>query len=212
MNKDIDEFLEALKEKTNSKMNEIESTVDRSISEIQNQKLQKIRKIEAELNSYKNSLVLMDSFQREISKRQDDWLRRSNIEKGRLMDQLILRLRERFKTLASGSESYDLLNRMFQEIREDAGNIYEVHIAKNCDPDKFKTISGINQHVIADLTHVGVLVKRLDFPITIENTLESRFAKNKEDLIIGASQDLWSDLDESPWQYQRVIRYLSSKK
>jgi len=212
MNQDIDEFLEALKEKSNSKMVEIQSTVNRNISEIQNQTLQKIHKIEAELNSYKNSPMLMDSFQREISEKQENWLRRSNIEKGRLMDQLILKLNEKFKTFATGTESYDLLNRMFQEIRQDAGSTYEVHIAKKCDPDKFKTISGINQHVIADLNHVGVLVKRLDFPITIENTLESRFIKNREDLIIEASHDLWSDLDESPWQFQRVIRLLLPKE
>lgn len=212
MNQEIDEFLEALKEKSNSKMLEIESTVDPSILEIQNQTLLKINQIEAEFDSFKNSPVLMDSFQRTISKKQEDWLRRSNNEKGRLMDQIILKLKDKFKTLAIGTESYNLLNKMFQEIKQDSGNTYEVHITQNCDPDKFKTISGTNQHVIADLDRVGVLVKRLDSPITIENTLESRFIKKKEDLIIKASQDLWNDLDESPWQFQKVMGQLRIKK
>ncbi len=212
MNQEIDEFLEALKEKSNSKMLEIESTVDPSILEIQNQTLLKINQIEAEFDSFKNSPVLMDSFQRTISKKQEDWLRRSNNEKGRLMDQIILKLKDKFKTLAIGTESYNLLNKMFQEIKQDSGNTYEVHITQNCDPDKFKTISGTNQHVIADLDRVGVLVKRLDSPITIENTLESRFIKKKEDLIIKASQDLWNDLDESPWQFQKVMGQLRTKK
>ncbi|WP_455143499.1 hypothetical protein [Candidatus Hodarchaeum mangrovi] len=212
MNQEIDEFLEALKEKSNSKMLEIESTVDPSILEIQNQTLLKINQIEAEFDSFKNSPVLMDSFQRTISEKQEDWLRRSNNEKGRLMDQIILKLKDKFKTLAIGTESYNLLNKMFQEIKQDSGNTYEVHITQNCDPDKFKTISGTNQHVIADLDRVGVLVKRLDSPITIENTLESRFIKKKEDLIIKASQDLWNDLDESPWQFQKVMGQLRTKK
>ena len=51
----------------------------------------------------------------------------------------------------------------------------------------------------------------LYLPIDIENTLESRFAKNKEDLIITASQGLWNDLKESPWQTQQIMSQLLSK-
>ena len=212
MNQEIDEFLEALKEKTNSKMLEIESTIDASIIEIQNKSLQKINKIETEFLSFKNSPIIMDSYQKTISEKQEKWLRRSNIEKGRLIDQLLLKLEDKFKSFATGTDSYVLLKKMFQEIKLDAGATYVVHITKNCDPDKFKTISGINQHVIADLDQMGVLVKRLDLPITIENTLESRFAKSRDELIIKASQSLWNDLDESPWQFQKILKRLQSKE
>lgn len=211
MSQEIDEFLKALKDISNSEVSEIQNTADPDILAIKEKKLKKIAQLEAESHSFAHSQDMINSLQREISKKQVEWLKQVNVEKGRLIDQLMEKIEGQFKSLATGAESTDLLIKLFQEIKPDAGDHFEVHITKNCDAKNFKTVSGVIQSVIPDLDRVGVLVKRLDLPIDIENTLESRFAKNKEDLIITASQGLWNDLKESPWQTQQIMSQLLSK-
>jgi len=211
MSQEIDEFLKALKDISNSEVSEIQYTADPDILAIKEKTLKKIAQLEAESHSFTHSQDMIDSFQREISKKQVEWLKQVNVAKGRLIDQLMKKLVDQFKSLATGAKSTDLLIKLFQEIKQDAGDHFEVHITKNCDAKNFKTVSGVIQSVIPDLDRVGVLVKRLDLPIDIENTLESRFAKNKEDLIIIASQGLWNDLKESPWQTQQIMSQLLSK-
>ncbi|MHA2218797.1 MAG: hypothetical protein ACXACY_22975 [Candidatus Hodarchaeales archaeon] len=139
-------------------------------------------------------------------------MKRNNSEKGRLMNQLMAKLENQIKSLVSGPEFYDLLSKLFLEVKQDVGSSFEVHIPKNSDPGKFKSASGINQNIVADLDNVGVLVKRLDYPISVENTLESRLAKSKADLIIEASRGLWDDLEDSPWQFQQILKNLNSEK
>ncbi len=212
MNQEVNEFLKALKDKENSELLEIQNTAGPSINAIKDKTNRKIADLESETGSSEISQEIIESFQRKISDKQIEWLKRTNIEKGRLMDQLIQKLEKRFKPLPSNVEFYDLLNKLFLEVKKEAGTNYEVHITKKSDPEKFKAAFGINQNVIADLDNVGVLVKRLDFPISIENTLESRFAKNRDELIIEASQGLWNDLEDSPWQFQQVMSSLLSKK
>ena len=212
MSQEIDEFLKALKDISNSEVSEIQYTADPDILAIKEKTLKKIAQLEAESHSFTHSQDMIDSLQREISKKQVEWLKQVNVAKGRLIDQLMKKIVDQFKSLATGAESTDLLIKLFQEIKQDAGDHFEVHITKNCDAKNFKTVSGVIQSVIPDLDRVGVLVKRLDLPIDIENTLESRFAKNKEDLIITASQGLWSDLKESPWQTQQIMSQLLAKK
>ena len=212
MSQEIDEFLKALKDISNSEVSEIQNTADPDILVIKKKTLKKITQLEAESHSFTHSQDMIDSLQREISKKQVEWLKQVNVAKGRLIDQLMKKIVDQFKSLATGAESTDLLIKLFQEIKPDAGDHFEVHITKNCDAKNFKTVSGVIQSVIPDLDRVGVLVKRLDLPIDIENTLESRFAKNKEDLIITASQGLWSDLKESPWQTQQIMSQLLAKK
>ena len=212
MSQEVNEFLKALKDKDNSELLEIQNDAGPSIDAIKNKTNRKIADLESETGSSAMPEEMIESFQRKISDKQKEWLKRTNIEKGRLIDQLILKLEKRFKTLSSNVELYDLLNKLFLEAEKEAGTNYEVHITKKCDPEKFKAASGINQNVIADLDNVGVLVKRLDLPISIENTLESRFAKNRDELIIEASQGLWNDLEGSPWQFQQIMSSLLSKK
>jgi len=211
MSQEIDEFLKALKDISNSEVSEIQNTADPDILVIKKKTLKKITQLEAESHSFTHSQDMIDSLQIEISKKQVEWLKQVNVAKGRLIDQLMKKLVDQFKSLATGAKSTDLLIKLFQEIKQDAGDHFEVHITKNCDAKNFKTVSGVIQSVIPDLDRVGVLVKRLDLPIDIENTLESRFAKNKEDLIIIASQGLWNDLKESPWQTQQIMSQLLSK-
>ena len=211
MSQEIDEFLKALKDISNSEVSEIQNTADPKILAIKEKMSQKMAQLEAESHSFTQSQDMIDSFQREISKKQVEWLKQVNVAKGHLLDQLMKKLEDQFKSLTTGAESTDLLIKLFQEIKQDTGDHFEVHITKNCDAKNFKTVSGVIQSVIPDLDRVGVLVKRLDLPIDIENTLESRFAKNKEDLIITASQGLWNDLKESPWQTQQIMSQLLSK-
>ncbi|MHA2304533.1 MAG: hypothetical protein ACXACU_04005 [Candidatus Hodarchaeales archaeon] len=212
MSQDVNEFLTALKDKINSELLKIQNTAEPDINEIKDKISRKIADLETDTDSTGISQDMMENFQREVSNNQIEWLKRANIEKGRLIDQLILNLETKFKSLSSNVDFYNLLNKMFLEIKQDAGNNYEVHITKNSDPEKFKTASSINQNVIADLDGVGVLVKRLDLPISIENTLESRFVKNRDELIIEASQGLWNDLEGSPWQFKQIMSHLLSKE
>lgn len=211
MSQEIDEFLKALKDISNSEVSKIKNTADPDILAIKEKTVKKITQLEAESHSLTHSQDMIDSLQREIAKKQVEWLKQVNVEKGHLLDQLMKKLVDQFKSLATGAKSTDLLIKLFQEIKQDAGDHFEVHITKNCDAKNFKTVSGVIQSVIPDLDRMGVLVKRLDLPIDIENTLESRFAKNKEDLIITASQGLWNDLKESPWQTQQIMSQLLSK-
>jgi vacuolar-type H+-ATPase subunit E/Vma4 len=212
MSQEVNEFLKALKDKTNSELLEIQNTADPSIDAIKDKTNQKIADLESETGSIEISQETIESFQRKISDKQTEWLKRTNIEKGRLIDQLIQKLEKQFKSLPKNAEFYDLLAKLFVEVEKEAGTNYEVHITKNCEPEKFKAAAGINQIVISDIDNVGVLVKRLDFPISIENTLESRFAKTRDELIIEASQGLWNDLEDSPWQFQQVMSLILSKK
>ena len=212
MSQNVDEFLEAMKSKTNSELAEIHKTADPSINAIKTQTKGKIANLESEEDSIGLSQEVIYTFQRRISKKQMEWLKRTNNEKGRLLDQLIMKLENQFKSLVSSPEFSDILSKLFLEVKQDAGSSYEVHIPKNSDPEKFKSVLNINQNVVADLNNVGVLVKRLDYPISIENTLESRFTKNKDELIIEAYQRLWNDLEDSPWQFQQVLSLLMSKE
>ncbi len=212
MSQEIDKFLEALKSIINSEISEMKNTVEPDILAIKEHTKQKISKLESEFQSLNHSKAMIDSFQRELSKKQLEWIKRSNFEKERLLVQLIRDLEERFIKISTGDRKYEILNKLFQEIKSDSGDNFEVHITKTCNPEKFKTESGIRKNVIADLDHVGVLVKRLDFPMIIENSLESRFAKNRDDLIMKASQELWGDLEESPWQIQNIINRLLSNE
>ena len=212
MSQNVDEFLEAMKSKTNSELAEIHKTADPSINAIKTQTKGKIANLESEEDSIGLSQEVIYTFQRRISKKQMEWLKRTNNEKGRLLDQLIMKLENKFKSLVSSPEFSDILSKLFLEVKQDAGSSYEVHIPKNSDPEKFKSVLNINQNVVADLNNVGVLVKRLDYPISIENTLESRFTKNKDELIIEAYQRLWNDLEDSPWQFQQVLSLLMSKE
>ncbi|MHA2248304.1 MAG: hypothetical protein ACXADY_25365 [Candidatus Hodarchaeales archaeon] len=212
MSHDVNEFLKALKNKINSELLEIQNTADPDIHEIKDKISRKIADLETDTLSTGMSQDMTEIIQRKISDKQIEWLKRANIEKGRLIDQLILKLENRFKSLSLNADFYDLLNKLFLEIKQDAGNNYEVHISINSDPEKFQRASNINQNVIADLNGVGVLVKRLDLPISIENTLESRFVKNRDELIIEASQGFWNDLEGSPWQFQQIMSHLLSKE
>jgi vacuolar-type H+-ATPase subunit E/Vma4 len=212
MNQDVNEFLKTLRDKTNSELLEIQNTAGSSIDAIKDKTNRKIADLESETDSIEISQEIIESFQRKTSDKQNEWLKRTNIEKGRLIDQLIQKLEKRFKSIPINVEFYDLLNKLFLEVEKEAGSNYEVHITKNTGPEKFKAASSISQNVIADLDGVGVLVKRLDFPISIENTLESRFAKSRDELIIVASHGLWNDLEDSPWQFQQVMSSLLSKK
>ena len=212
MSHNIDEFLEAMKNKTNSELLEIQKTADPDISAIKEKTKGKIAHLESEGKSSGLSPEVISSFQRRISDKQIEWLKRTNSEKGRLMDKLMVKLEKQIKSLVSVPEFYDLLSKLFLEIKQDAGSSYEVHIPKNSDPGKFKSASGITQNVVADLENIGVLVKRLDYPISVENTLESRLAKSKDDLIIEASRGLWDDLEGSPWKFQQILKNLKSEK
>ena len=212
MSHEINEFLEAMKNKTNSELAEIQKNADPDINAIKKEIKGKIANLESEEDSIGLTQEVIDSFQRRISDKQIEWLKRTNNEKGRLIDQIFVKLENQFKSLTSGPEFYDLLTKLFLEIEQETGSSYEVHITKDSDLGKFKSASGINQNVVADLDNVGVLVKRLDYPISIENTLESRFKKNRDDLIIEASQGLWNDLEDSPWQFQQVLSHLLSKE
>jgi vacuolar-type H+-ATPase subunit E/Vma4 len=212
MSQEIDEFLEALKSIINSEISEMKNTVEPDILAIKEQAQQRISQLELETQSQTYSQAMNDSFQRELSKIQLEWIKRSNFEKGRLLDQLVAELEEKFKKISTGDRKYEVLNKLFQEIKSESGDNFEVHITKTCNPEEFKIVSGIKQNIIADLDHVGILVKRLDFPMIIENSLEARFAKNKDDLIMNASQQLWSDLEESPWQIQNISSRLLSNE
>ncbi|MHA1944572.1 MAG: hypothetical protein ACXAC6_01960 [Candidatus Hodarchaeales archaeon] len=212
MSYNVDEFLEAMKNKTNSELMEIQKTADPNISAIKEKIKGKIAHLESEDDSSGLSQEVISDFQRRISDKQIEWLKRNNSEKGRLMNQLMAKLENQIKSLVSGPEFYDLLSKLFLEVKQDVGSSFEVHIPKNSDPGKFKSASGINQNIVADLDNVGVLVKRLDYPISVENTLESRLAKSKADLIIEASRGLWDDLEDSPWQFQQILKNLNSEK
>jgi vacuolar-type H+-ATPase subunit E/Vma4 len=212
MSQNVNEFLEAIKSKTTSELNEIQKTADPNIDAINEKIKRKISNLEAVEDSTVLTQEVINSFQRRISNKQIEWLKRTNNEKGRLIDQLLMKLENQFKSLVQGSEFYDLLTKLFLEINQEAGSTYEVHITKNSDPEKFKSTSGINQNVVADLDTVGILLKRLDYPISIENTLESRFTKNRDDLIIEATQGLWNDLEDSPWQFKTILSHLMSKE
>ena len=212
MSQNVDEFLEAMKNKTNSELVEIQKTADPSINAIKTKTKGKLANLESEEDSIGLSQEVIYSFQKRISKKQIEWLKRTNNEKGRLIDQLIMKLEKQFKTLVSGPEFYNTLSKLFLEVKQEVGSSYEVHIPKNSDPDKFKSVSNINQNVVADLDTIGVLVKRLDNPISVENTLESRFTKSRDDLIIEATQGLWNDLEDSPWQFQQALNHLMSKE
>lgn len=212
MSQNVDEFLEAMKNKTNSELVEIQKTADPSINAIKTKTKGKLANLESEEDSIGLSQEVIYSFQKRISKKQIEWLKRTNNEKGRLIDQLIMKLENQFKTLVSGPEFYNTLSKLFLEVKQEVGSSYEVHIPKNSDPDKFKSVSNINQNVVADLDTIGVLVKRLDNPISVENTLESRFTKSRDDLIIEATQGLWNDLEDSPWQFQQALNHLMSKE
>ena len=195
MSQNVDEFLKALKNKTNSELLEIQKTADPDINAIKEKIKGQIASLESEKDSIGLSQEVIQNFQRRISNKQMEWLKRTNNEKGRLIDQLIMKLENKFKSLTSGPEFYDLLTKLFLEIEQETGSSYEVHITKDSDLGKFKSASGINQNVVADLDNVGVLVKRLDYPISIENTLESRLTKSRDDLIIEDSQDLMKIFD-----------------
>ncbi len=212
MSENVDEFLEAMKSKTNSELAEIHKTAGPSINAIKSKTKGKIANLESDEDSIGLSQEVIYSFQRRISKKQIEWLKRTNNEKGRLLDQLIMKLENQFKSLESGPEFYDTLSKLFLEVKQEVGSSYEVHIPKNSDPEKFKSVSSVNQNVIADLNKVGVLVRRLDIPISVENTLESRFTKIRDELIIEAYQGLWNDIEDSPWQFQQILSHLMSKE
>ncbi|MHA1236352.1 MAG: hypothetical protein ACTSQ9_01680 [Candidatus Hodarchaeales archaeon] len=212
MSKNVDEFLEAMKSKTNSELAEIHKTAGPSINAIKTKTKGKIANLKSDDDSSGLSQEVIYSFQRRISKKQIEWLKRTNNEKGRLLDQLIMKLENQFKSLESGPEFYDTLSKLFLEVKQEVGSSYEVHIPKNSDPEKFKSVSSVNQNVVADLNKVGVLVRRLDIPISVENTLESRFTKIRDELIIEAYQGLWNDIEDSPWQFQQILSHLMSKE
>ncbi|MHA1443383.1 MAG: hypothetical protein ACTSR4_01340 [Candidatus Hodarchaeales archaeon] len=212
MSKNVDEFLEAMKSKTNSELAEIHKTAGPSINAIKTKTKGKIANLKSDDDSIGLSQEVIYSFQKRISKKQIEWLKRTNNEKGRLLDQLIMKLENQFKSLESGPEFYDTLSKLFLEVKQEVGSSYEVHIPKNSDPEKFKSVSSVNQNVVADLNEVGVLVRRLDIPISVENTLESRFTKNRDELIIEAYQGLWNDIEDSPWQFKQILSHLMSKE
>lgn len=212
MSENVDEFLEAMKSKANSELAEIHKTAGPSINAIKSKTKGKIANLESDEDSIGLSQEVIYSFQRRISKKQIEWLKRTNNEKGRLLDQLIMKLENQFKSLESGPEFYDTLSKLFLEVKQEVGSSYEVHIPKNADPEKFRSVSSVNQNVVADLNKVGVLVRRLDIPISVENTLESRFTKNRDELIIEAYQGLWNDIEDSPWQFQQILSHLMSKE
>ncbi|MHA1513806.1 MAG: hypothetical protein ACTSRJ_07100 [Candidatus Hodarchaeales archaeon] len=212
MSKNVDEFLEAMKSKINSELAEIHKTAGPSINAIKTKTKGKIENLESDEDSIGLSQEVIYSFQRRISKKQIEWLKRTNNEKGRLLDQLIMKLENQFKSLESGPEFYDTLAKLFLEVKQEVGSSYEVHIPKNSDPEKFKSVSSVNQNVVADLNEVGVLVRRLDIPISVENTLESRFTKIRDELIIEAYQGLWNDIEDSPWQFKQILSHLMSKE
>ncbi|MFX0172273.1 MAG: hypothetical protein ACFE9L_10155, partial [Candidatus Hodarchaeota archaeon] len=115
------------------------------------------------------------------------------------------------KEISKGPEVYFLLNKLFTEVKNRAGNDYEVHISRNCDPNKFKEKFMTTKKVLADLDEVGIVIKRFDIPMSIENTLESRLEKSQADLVVLVSQILWGDLTDSPWQTRQVLNQLLEK-
>jgi vacuolar-type H+-ATPase subunit E/Vma4 len=208
MSHEIDDFLSALKENLNSEISKIHEEGNSKIAEIQetNQKL--IAKLHEEHLSEMKSRSSFESFQRDLTAHHLDWIQRINKEKGHYIDQLFEELVIRVKAISNGPEINYLLNRLFTEVKNHIGNDFEVHITRNCDPNKFKDKTMITKKVIADLDQVGIVIKRLDIPITIENTLETRLNKIKDDIIILASQSLWHDVQISPWDTQAIMNKL----
>ncbi|MFX0051556.1 MAG: hypothetical protein ACFE8U_09725, partial [Candidatus Hermodarchaeota archaeon] len=194
-----------------SEITEIESRAQTEIEAIKEKTKHKITKLKEERDSLTISQSLLETFQQELSKRQLDWIKRINNEKGNYLDQLFKELGQRFKEISKGSEIYFLLNKLFTEVKDHAGNDYEIHITRNCDPNKFKEKVMTTKKVFTDLDEVGIVIKRFDIPISIENTLESRLEKSRADLVVQASQTLWGDLTDSPWQARQVLNQLLQK-
>ncbi|MFX0185390.1 MAG: hypothetical protein ACFE95_20095 [Candidatus Hodarchaeota archaeon] len=208
MSHEIDDFLSALKENLNSEISKIFEEGNSKIAEIQETNLKLIVKLHEEHQSELKSRSSFEFLQRDLTAHHLDWIQRVNKEKGHHIDQLFKELEQKFKTISNGPEINDLLNRLFTEVKDRVGNDFEVHITRNCDPNKFKDKTMTTKKVIADLDQVGIVVKRLDIPITIENTLETRLNKIKDDIILIASQSLWHDVQVSPWNPQTVMNKL----
>jgi vacuolar-type H+-ATPase subunit E/Vma4 len=211
MSQEIDDFLEALKDIIDSEITEIQSRAQTEIEAIKEKTKHKIATLKEEQDSLTISQSLLENFQQELSKRQLEWIKRINNEKGHYLDQLFKELRQRFKEISKGPEIYFLLNKLFTEVKNNAGNDFEVHITRNCDPNKFKEKVMTTKKVLADLDEVGIVIKRFDIPMSIANTLESRLEKSRADLVVQGSQTLWGDLDDSPWQTRQVLNQLLEK-
>ncbi|MFX0172417.1 MAG: hypothetical protein ACFE9L_10885, partial [Candidatus Hodarchaeota archaeon] len=82
MNQEIDDFLEALKEIIDSEITEIESRAQTEIEAIKEKTKHKIVQLKEEQDSLTVSQTLLEKFQQELSKRQLDWIKRINTEKG----------------------------------------------------------------------------------------------------------------------------------
>jgi vacuolar-type H+-ATPase subunit E/Vma4 len=160
MSQEIDNFLEALKDIIDSEITEIHNRAQTEIEAIKEKTQRKIVKLKEEQDSLTISQSLLETFEQKLSKRQLDWIQRINNEKGHYLDQLFEELEQRFKAISNGPEIYYLLNKLFTEVKDHIGNDFEVHITRNCDPDKFKDKTMITKKVIADLDQIGIIIIR----------------------------------------------------
>jgi len=205
----MDDFFSAMKENIDSEISKILERAQTEIVEIQEKNQKRIAKLQDEHKSLIKSRSLFDSFHRELSTRQLSWTSNLNNHKGELLEKLFKELQKEFKVIENNSDAYKILKKLFEEIKDHVGSDFEVHISKSLDPGRFKSITGLNSRIIADLNQTGILVKRLDVPISIENTLEARLTKIKNDLAIRATQKLWDDVDQNAWEIRHLLNQLN---
>lgn len=208
MNHDMDDFLKSLKENTDAMIEEILGRSKLIINEIDEKSQSQIEILQNEQQSELRSRKLLESFQRELSSKHLEWVTRISNEEDQMIKDLFGKLRQRFLSLSEDAGVYDLLSKLYGEVRADIGSDFVVHITKNCSPEKFKGRTGVSQTVVADLNRVGIEIERKDIPVTIENTLETRMEKLEEDLKVLATKELWGDLDIAPWDAIQVLNRL----
>lgn len=204
----MDDFFSAMKDNIDSEISKIFERAQTEIAEIQEMNQKRIAKLRNEHSSSIKSRFMFDSFQRELSTRQLSWTSNLNSQKGELLENLFKELQREFKNFTDNTDAYKILQKLFEEIKDHVGTNFEVHISKSLDPGRFKSITGLNSRIIADLDQTGIIVKRLDLPISIENTLEARFTKIKNDLAIIASQKLWNNVDQNAWEIHPLLKQL----
>lgn len=205
MGNNMKDFLEALKENTDTEVKKIHSGAKPVINKIYEKNRSEIAMIQEEQSSGLKSLDLLESFQRELSTKQLEWVTKVNNEQGKLLEQLFSHLLNRFQALSEDKGIYEISGKLYDEVKADTGDDFVVHISHNCSPERFKSKTGITHRVFADLDEVGVVIERKDVPITVENTLEGRMTKIRGDLEVMASQGLWGDLDITPWDVNQVL-------
>ena len=202
----MDEFFSALKKNIDSELIKIKDQADSEIATIREKNRQKIVQLREEELSLEKKKVLLESFHKNLSDKQLEWMERINHEKGKFLDQLMVELQNRFSSISQ--ESIDFYVKLYNEVKDNIGNDFRVHISKTANPDKFKTKAGLNYEVIADLDRNGIIIQRNDIPLSIENTLESRLEKIRDDLRIQASHMMWEDIENSPWKVKDILNRL----